>query len=522
MTCSWPESNLDSGRKGLSVALSSLRHQLEPPGVPYRAVLRADRFSVQLNPEAVTTDVAEFEAACRRAAQADSPSERILFLADAAEIYRGELLPGYFDEWCLVERERLRGAYFRVLHQFIELLQRNGDLDGALGYARRAVSADPLNEESYQDLIRLLAAAGQPAAALRQFRELEQRLDEQLGEGPSAATRELAHEVERQATELGSKRRQAEAHTPRTSPRASTLPSRLPTGTVTILLTDIERSTAQWEAAGDAFITALANHHTLLRSLFHRFGGYEFKEAGEGFLVAFERVGEALACAIASQQALADHFWGEKVGPLRVRMALHTGDIELQEGDYHGLMLHHASRMLAAAHGGQILCSEATAVLVQRQLEPGARLTDLGVYRFRDVELPERLFQVEYPDMLQPVFPPPRADGGYGRTLPLQFTRFIGREKELGQLEELLAEPTRLVTMTGPAVRASRAWRWSLPAACWSGSAAPSGLFPWRTCPIRAGSWTRRSMFCAYRVRPPWSRWNRSSRCFPVSPRCWS
>jgi hypothetical protein len=106
--------------------------------------------------------------------------------------------------------------------------------------------------------------------------------------------------------------------------------------------------------------------------------------------------------------------------------------------------------MLAAAHGGQILCSEATAVVAQRSLEPGIRLTDLGVYRLRDVEVPERLFQVEYPDMAQRAFPPLRAEAGYARNLPLQFTRFVGREKELEQLMELLAKPTRLVTMTGP------------------------------------------------------------------------
>src|SRR5207244_5306623 len=130
-----------------------------------------------------------------------------------------------------------------------------------------------------------------------------------------------------------------------------------------------------------------------------------------------------------AQRSLEQHPWPEALGPLRVRMALHTGDVELHEGEYRGLVLHHASRIVAAGHGGQILCSEATAVLVQRKLEPGLRLTDLGVYRLRDVEHPERLFQVEYPEMAQRVFPPLRAEAGYARNLPLQFTRFIGRER---------------------------------------------------------------------------------------------
>src|SRR5437660_1745140 len=160
----WPEADVLSGRKSLSMALSSLRHQLEPPGVPHGAILRADRHAVQLNPEAVSTDVAEFETALQRATQAGSTNERMLFLADAVERYGGELLPGFYEEWCLIERDRLTEAYLHALHQLVELLENRGELDRALGYARRAVSADPLREEPRQELMRLLAAAGQPAA----------------------------------------------------------------------------------------------------------------------------------------------------------------------------------------------------------------------------------------------------------------------------------------------------------------------------------------------------------------------
>src|SRR5262245_46371009 len=196
----WPECALASGRNGLSISLSSLRHQLEPPGVPHGAILRADRYSIQLNPGAVHTDLTEFEALLQKATQARSASERSLFLADAVELFGGELLPGFYDEWCLRERERLAGAYLEILHQLIELLEQVGDLDRALGYARRAMSADPLWEAGYQDVMRLLAATGQPSAALRHYRELEQRLDEQLGEPPSDAVRQLAREIERQVS----------------------------------------------------------------------------------------------------------------------------------------------------------------------------------------------------------------------------------------------------------------------------------------------------------------------------------
>src|ERR1043166_3082469 len=115
---------------------------------------------------------------------------------------------------------------------------------------------------------------------------------------------------------------------------------------------------------------------------------------------------------------------------LRVRMALHTGDVELEDGEYHGLMLHRAARMLSAGHGGQILVSEATAGLLRRDLEPGVNLKDLGIWRLRDVEEPERLFQVETPKLEMRAFPPLNAEPAHTARLPLQFTRFFGRTEE--------------------------------------------------------------------------------------------
>src|SRR5205085_8810781 len=131
-----------------------------------------------------TTGVGEFRAAMQKAAGAASTSERMLLLADAVELYGGELLPGCYDEWCLTEREHLTGAYLGALDALAELLEQTGDLDRAISYTRRGISADPLWEEGHQALMRLLAAAGQPTAALRCYREIEQRLQEQLGAEP--------------------------------------------------------------------------------------------------------------------------------------------------------------------------------------------------------------------------------------------------------------------------------------------------------------------------------------------------
>ncbi len=248
--------------------------------------------------------------------------------------------------------------------------------------------------------------------------------------------------------------------------------TQLPSGTVTFLFTDVEGSTALWERTGDTFRAVLSQHHALLRNEFRRHGGIEVTEAGDSFLVAFGSALDAAVCAAACQRALAAQDWpvnpsdGAAVTP-RVRMAIHTGEVRPEElgdsgiqdraaQDYRGVVLHRASRILSAAHGGQILCSEATAALIRRDLDPSVRLRDLGLFHLRDVEGTERLFQLDIgDDPLSRVppghdFPPPRARPARTARLPVPLTRFVGREKELREIGRLLLdEGVRLVTVTG-------------------------------------------------------------------------
>src|SRR5436309_11411535 len=170
----WPEAEPHSGRSSLSREFSSLRRQLEPPGyspngwMAAGAVIVADRDSVQLNPAACATDVQAFEAALQIAARARSSAERATRLTEAAELYRGELLPGYFEDWILPERQRLAELFLDALGELTTSLEQAGDQSGAIQWARRVVAADPVREEGHRSLIRLLHATCQPAAALRQ------------------------------------------------------------------------------------------------------------------------------------------------------------------------------------------------------------------------------------------------------------------------------------------------------------------------------------------------------------------
>jgi predicted ATPase/class 3 adenylate cyclase len=223
----------------------------------------------------------------------------------------------------------------------------------------------------------------------------------------------------------------------------------LPTGTVTFLFTDIEGSTRLWEQDASAMRFALSRHDGILRSAVETNGGFVFKTIGDAICAAFSSAPEALGAALIAQRALHAEEWDEG-GVIRVRMALHTGAVEEQGGDYFGPALNRVSRLLAAGHGGQTLLSLATQELVRDALPDGARLEDLGERRLKDLFRPEHVFQVTVPD-LPSEFPPLRTLENLRNNLPLQATPLIGREREVGEVcERLREEEIRLLTLTGP------------------------------------------------------------------------
>ena len=219
-----------------------------------------------------------------------------------------------------------------------------------------------------------------------------------------------------------------------------------PTGTITFLFSDIEGSTKKWEKQPDAMREALAAHDRMLREVFEATSGYVFKTIGDAFCVAFDTAQSALAGALESQRALRAANWGE-LGELRVRMALHTGAAERRDGDYFGQALNRVARILATAHGGQVLVSLPTEELVRDHLPPGAQLRHLGEHRLRDLARPEHLYQLVAPHLLSE-FGSLRSLESVANNLPVQISQFIGREREMAEVKRLLSS-TRLLTLTG-------------------------------------------------------------------------
>ncbi len=223
----------------------------------------------------------------------------------------------------------------------------------------------------------------------------------------------------------------------------------LPLGTVTFLLTDIEGSTQLWERAADAMPTAVARHYEILDEAIRAHGGVRPVEQGEGDSVvgAFSRAGDALAAALTAQRMLVVEPWPDGV-ELRVRMALHTGDAQLRDGgNYFGAAVIRCARLRSAAHGGQVLLSQATYDLVCDRLPEDVELIDLGAHRLRDLGRAERFWALAHPD-LPVIEAPPRSLDALANNLPVELSSFVGRERELREVREQLRS-TRLLTLTG-------------------------------------------------------------------------
>ena len=226
------------------------------------------------------------------------------------------------------------------------------------------------------------------------------------------------------------------------------MPEELPTGTVTMLFTDIEGSTALLSRLGPSgYADVLSTQRRIIRSAVNARGGYEMGTEGDSFFVVFSSARDAVAAALAAQRELTSTRWPD--APARVRMGLHTGEPSRHENGYVGLDVHRAARIAAAANGGQVVVSETTRGLVGDVLPDGAVVRDLGWHRFKDLAEAEHVYQLTatgLEERLQPL-----KSLGTRANLPVPLAPLIGREEEAARLRSLVGDPgVRLVSLTGP------------------------------------------------------------------------
>jgi predicted ATPase/class 3 adenylate cyclase len=221
----------------------------------------------------------------------------------------------------------------------------------------------------------------------------------------------------------------------------------LPAGVVTFLFTDVEGSTRLLRTAGERFAEQLEAHNGIIRTAISAHGGHEVRTGGDSFFCAFPDPARALATCLGAQLALRKHPWPAGM-EIRVRMGLHTGQAQLGGDDYISLAVHQAARVADAAHGGQVLVSEATRLLVAETLPAGATLQLLGGYRLKDFPGPTQLYQLCHP-ALQAEFPSLRALPAAAHNVPEQTTLFVNRNADIAALRELVVS-RRLVSVLGP------------------------------------------------------------------------
>src|SRR5215208_2922199 len=221
-----------------------------------------------------------------------------------------------------------------------------------------------------------------------------------------------------------------------------------PVEPLTFVFADLESSTRLWDRFPDAMKDAMERHDEILRDAVDGAGGRVIKITGDGLMAVFSSPSTAATAALEAQRALQREPWAE-TGPLRVRMGIHVGVAQQRAADFYGPPVNRTARLMAAAHGGQVLLSAAAARLADR-LPAEAALRDRGEHRLKDLAQPERIFQLTHPELASDL-PPLATLSERPNNLPTQTSEFLGREIQLSAIRDLLdADGVRLLPLTGP------------------------------------------------------------------------
>ena len=435
----WGADPPPSAAKGIPVLVTRLRKALSaPPAVPIELDRVGEGYRLRMPSGAIDVTVAESLArAAELAAAAGELDQAAQTLARAEALWRGPSLAGIHDEpFAVADAQRLDELRVRLLEDRVDVDIRRGRHDAVLADLEAACVAHPLRERLWELRMLALHRAGRTPEALRAFQAVRTLMIDEIGLEPSEELRGLEAAIVRDDPAL------------RPDPRSV---RELPSGEITLVLTDVAGSTRLWERAPDAMGTALARHDQLVKEVIGSRGGVVLKSRGEGDATfsVFEDAARAAGAAVDLQRAFTAEPWPADA-PLLVRVAVHTGRADLRDGDYYGPTVNRVARLRAAGHGGQILLSAATTALIRDRLPDDVTLRDLGLRRLRDLLEPEHIFQVEHP-ALPDRFPPLATLDARPNNLPVQPTAFIGRDRAVAALTALLrSSDARFVTLTGP------------------------------------------------------------------------
>jgi WD40 repeat protein/class 3 adenylate cyclase len=361
----WPETSDENARKNLRHELWRIRKTLAGQQTAENDYLLADEFTLGFNRDAeYWLDVSQLER----------PDLDLPALLSNLSAYQGELLPGFYEDWIALERERIQSVFEARMEQLLEQLIVAERWIAVQEWSERWLSFGNTPESAYRALMLASGVRGDIAKVAAIYQRCTAELLEHLGIEPSAETRAL-YDGLRMGTHM---------------PRSAALQQ---SGTITFLFTDIEASTHLLDYLGDHYTLVLEKHHEILRAAIQKWNGHEVDTQGDAFFVTFNRAIDAVQCVSDAQRALATHSWPQGRG-VRVRMGLHTGEPLIASTGYVGMDVHRAARIGDAGHGGQVLLSQSTRELVIHDLPPDLTIRELGEHRLKDLKYPTPIYQL--------------------------------------------------------------------------------------------------------------------------------
>ncbi len=440
----WGDAASAGSEATVQTYVSQLRKLFGPDGPPL--VHRAGGYALDLDPNAL--DASRFEAAVAGASAVASGDRRLALLDEALTLWRGAPLDEFAGQPWADERARQWMRMHVLAHQLrgAALLDAGRHRD-ALPTLEHLVAAYPLHEPFWSQLIVARYRCGQQADALAAAREARQVLATELGIEPGRELVDLENKVLAQDPGLEAPTT-TDADT--ASSRVGTIVEPLPRGVVTFLLTDIEGSTALWDAHPEPMAKALVCHEDVIAEVVHEHGGRLLKSRGEGdaTLSVFAKATDAVAAAAALQRRLRTERWPGDI-ELPTRVALHTGEAQLRDGDYYGGTLNRAARIRGLAAGSEILLSHSTYGVIVDVIAADLQLVALGEHEMKGLRRAELVYGISGPGLqLRAASRLLRTRNVVPGNLPIQVASFVGRDDQLRELREIV-RGHRLVTLAG-------------------------------------------------------------------------
>jgi predicted ATPase/class 3 adenylate cyclase len=397
----WGEEPPATAAKTLQVHISRLRKALVSgagEGGGDIVVTSPHGYGLEIGPEQV--DAHRFERLLdegRAELAVGRPAQALEALEQALALWRGPVLADLsYEAFAQAEIARLDDLRVAAVEQLIEAKLALGRHAEVVGQLETLIVEHPYRERLRAQLMLALYRCDRQADALQAYQDARRKLVEELGIEPGERLRELEHAILAQDAALAAPTaRAAPAVEDAAPPETDSATVELPTGVVTFVLTDIEGSSAVWEANPEGMAVALELHDELVARAAESGGGRLLKTKGEGdsTVTVFPRASDAVASTVELRDLLAGASWPRGV-ELRVRIAIHTGEAHERDGDYFGPALNRAARLRALASGAATLLSQATTEIVRDRLPPGTELIDLGSQELRGLSRPEQVFEL--------------------------------------------------------------------------------------------------------------------------------